>query len=92
MIDVRNVSKSFEDTLAVDKVSVQIKEGAVFGLIGVNGAGKSTLLRLMRGSYRADEGVILIDDDPVFDNVSAKKKIFYISDEQTIATFQRYKW
>lgn len=82
MIDVRNVSKSFEDTLAVDKVSFQIKEGAVFGLIGVNGAGKSTLLRLMSGIYRADEGVILIDDDPVFDNVSAKKKIFYISDEQ----------
>ena len=82
MIDVRNVSKSFEDTLAVDKVSFQIKEGAVFGLIGVNGAGKSTLLRLMSGIYRADEGVILIDDDPEIDNVSAKKKIFYISDEQ----------
>lgn len=82
MIDVRNVSKVFEDTLAVDRVSFQIKEGAVFGLIGINGSGKSSLLRLMSGIYRADEGVILVDDQPVFDNVSAKKKIFYISDEQ----------
>lgn len=82
MIDIRNVSKCFSDTLAVDKVSFQIKEGAVFGLIGINGAGKSTLLRLISGIYRADEGVILIDDEPIFDNLAAKKKIFYISDEQ----------
>lgn len=82
MIDVRNVSKSFEDTLAVNRVSFQIKEGALFGLIGINGSGKSSIMRLMSGIYRADEGVILIDDHPVFDNVSAKKKIFYISDEQ----------
>lgn len=82
MIDIRNVSKCFSDTLAVDKVSFQIKEGAVFGLIGINGAGKSTLLRLISGIYRADEGVILIDDEPVFDNLAAKKKVFYISDEQ----------
>ncbi len=82
MIDIRNVSKCFSDTLAVDKVSFQIKEGAVFGLIGINGSGKSTLLRLISGIYQADEGVILIDDEPVFDNLAAKKKIFYISDEQ----------
>lgn len=82
MIDVRNVSKCFENTLAVDRVSFQIKEGAVFGLIGINGSGKSSLLRLMSGIYRADEGVILVDDQQVFDHVPAKKKIFYISDEQ----------
>ena len=82
MIDIRNVSKKFEDTLAVDRVSFQIKEGEVFGLVGINGSGKSSLLRLMSGIYRADEGVILVDDQPVFDNISAKKKIFYISDEQ----------
>ncbi|MDO5408990.1 MAG: ABC transporter ATP-binding protein [Lachnospiraceae bacterium] len=82
MIDVRNVSKYFNDIAAVDKVSFQIREGAVFGLIGMNGAGKSSLLRLMSGIYRADEGVILVDDQQIFDNVSVKKKIFYISDEQ----------
>lgn len=82
MIDIRNVSKVFDDTLAVDRVSFQIKEGAVFGLIGINGSGKSSILRLISGIYRTDEGVILVDDQPVFDNVSAKKKIFYISDEQ----------
>lgn len=82
MIDVRNVTKYFDDTLAVNQVSFQIKEGAVFGLIGTNGSGKSSLLRLMSGIYRADDGVILVDDQQVFDHVPAKKKIFYISDEQ----------
>lgn len=82
MIDIRNVTKYFEDKVAVDQVSFQIKEGAVFGLIGMNGAGKSSLLRLISGIYKADSGVILVDDQSVYDNLEAKNKIFYISDEQ----------
>ena len=81
MIEVKNVTKSFEDIKAVDDVSVTIKEGNVFGLIGTNGAGKSTMLRMITGVYRPDEGQILIDDQPVFDNVETKKKFFFIADE-----------
>ena len=73
MIEIKGISKSFEEIKAVDNVSVTIKEGNVFGLIGTNGAGKSTVLRMITGVYKPDEGVITIDGLPVFDNVEAKK-------------------
>lgn len=82
MIVAKNVSKSFDDIKAVDSISVDIVEGNVFGLIGTNGAGKSTFLRMMSGILKCDEGEILIDDENVYENVNAKSKIFYISDEQ----------
>ena len=58
MIEAKNVSKSFSDILAVDDVSVTIKEGSVFGMIGTNGAGKSTFLNLMTGILQPDSGKI----------------------------------
>lgn len=81
MIEIKNISKSFADILAVDRVSVNMKEDTVFGLIGTNGAGKSTVLRMVAGVLKADEGSITVDGLPVFDNVEAKKKIFFIADE-----------
>lgn len=81
MIEIKGISKSFEEHKAVDNVSVRIKENTVFGLIGTNGAGKSTLLRMVCGVMKPDEGYILIDDRPVFDNAEAKKDIFFIADE-----------
>lgn len=82
MIEARNVSKSFDKYKAVDNVSLDIKDGAVFGLIGTNGAGKSTFLRMLSGILKNDEGSIKVDDMDVFENPSAKEKFFYISDEQ----------
>ncbi len=81
MIEVYNVTKIFEQIKAVDAVSVTIKENTVFGLIGTNGAGKSTMLRMITGILKPDEGTIAIDNMPVYDNVSAKKKFFFIADE-----------
>lgn len=82
MIVANNISKSFQDIKAVDAVSVTIKEGSVFGMIGTNGAGKSTFLRMLAGVLRPDEGTITLDEMPVYENPQAKKKFFYISDEQ----------
>jgi len=81
MIEIRNISKSFDEIKAVDNVTITIKEGAVFGLIGTNGAGKSTVLRMMSGVIRPDEGEVMIDGIPVFDHVEAKEKFFFIADE-----------
>ena len=81
MIEVINISKSFEDILAVDHVSVTMRENTVFGLIGTNGAGKSTVLRMVAGVLKADEGTITVDGFPVFDNIEAKARIFFIADE-----------
>ena len=82
MIEINNISKSFGNLLALDNVSATIAEGHVFGLIGTNGAGKSTLLRTLCGILKADEGTITIDGEPVYENLAAKSKIFYISDDQ----------
>ncbi len=81
MIEIKDVTKCFEDITAVSHVSVTIKEGNVFGLIGTNGAGKSTVLRLATGIYRPDGGEVLIDGLSVYDNTEAKKKFFFIADE-----------
>ena len=50
-------------------------------MVGSNGAGKSTFLRLMSGVYRPDEGEIVIDGEPVYENPSAKGKIAFVPDE-----------
>ena len=81
MIKAENVVKRFDGMLAVDRVSVEIKEGIVFGMVGTNGAGKSTLLRMIAGVLKADEGTITVDGAPVFENPAAKKEVFYISDD-----------
>lgn len=82
MIEIKSVTKSFDDLCAVNDVTINIQEGMIFGLIGTNGAGKSTLLRMMSGVYKPDKGTITVDGQPVYDNVNVKKEIFYLSDEQ----------
>ena len=82
MINAVNVTKRFDDIVAVDHINATIRDGNVFGLIGTNGAGKSTFLRMASGVLKPDEGSISIDGEEVFENVKAKKRFFYISDEQ----------
>ena len=65
MIEIKNVTKKFENTVVLNNVSFKIQEGSIYGLIGANGAGKSTLLRLLSGVYKADGGEILIDGENV---------------------------
>ena len=82
MIATKNLSKSFGKIPVLHGVTAQIQEGSIFGLIGSNGAGKSTFLRLVAGIYKADGGEILVDGAEVFENVEAKRDLFYISDDQ----------
>ncbi len=81
MIQAVQMTKRFEDILAVDHIDAVIQEGSVFGLIGTNGAGKSTFLRLASGILKPDEGQITLDGQEIYENTEAKKKFFYISDE-----------
>ena len=81
MIQAVQLTKRFEDILAVDHIDAVIQEGSVFGLIGTNGAGKSTFLRLASGILKPDEGQITLDGKEIYENTEAKKKFFYISDE-----------
>lgn len=82
MIEVTNITKSFDDIKAIDSVSASIQEGQVFGLIGTNGAGKSTFLRMLCGVLKPEAGTVTIDGEDVYENEELKQKVFYISDEQ----------
>lgn len=82
MIEVKNVTKSFENIEAVRETELTVRAQNIFGLLGTNGAGKSTILRIMAGILRPDRGEVLIDGERVWDNPAAKKKYFYISDDQ----------
>ena len=84
MIEIKNCSKAFGKIQAVNKVTMDIGEREVFGLIGSNGAGKSTLLRIMAGIIRQDRGEVLMDEEPVFENERVKEHFFYIPDDAYI--------
>lgn len=60
-IEVRNLTKSYGKTTALNNVSVTFKENCIYGLLGRNGAGKSTLLNIISGRTFADSGEVLID-------------------------------
>ena len=67
MIKVTDLSKNFGELKALDKVSFSVPKGSILGLVGANGAGKSTLMRIIAGIYTADDGSVLINDEPVYD-------------------------
>ncbi len=82
MIEAVQIEKRFGKLCALSDMSARIQEGAVFGLVGSNGAGKSTFLRLICGVLKPDQGQILVDEEPVWERESAKRKLFFISDDQ----------
>jgi branched-chain amino acid transport system ATP-binding protein len=65
LLQVRNVSRSFQTTRAVDDVSFDVGSGELLGLIGPNGAGKSTLFNLVAGVLPPSSGQILFDGKPI---------------------------
>lgn len=81
MIQTIDVTKSFDKFKALDHASMHVPKGCVYGLVGPNGAGKSTVIRHITGIYKPDEGEILIDNEPVWENPAAKAKIAYIPDD-----------
>ena len=59
-IKVEQLSKSYGNLLAVDKISLSVKCGTVYGLLGANGAGKSTMIECILGTKRADSGTVSV--------------------------------
>ncbi len=64
MVRLHHVTKSFKldekDTVVIDRISLEINESEIFGLVGGTGSGKSTILRLMTGFVEPDEGEIFL--------------------------------
>lgn len=80
-IEVRDLTKSYGKTTALNNVSVTFKENCIYGLLGRNGAGKSTLLNIISGRTFADSGEVLIDGVNASGNDSALGKVHLMSEQ-----------
>ncbi len=81
MIEISNLTKSYDGQVVIKNCNAKINDGSINGLVGENGAGKSTLLRLIAGVLKADSGSIRLDGEEIFENPRAKAKIFFLADE-----------
>ena len=81
MLEVRNLTKTFDSFTALKDLNMTIPRGAVYGLVGPNGAGKTTLIRHIAGVYRPDCGTVTLDAVPIFENPAVKVRVGYIPDD-----------
>lgn len=70
IIKINYLKKSYKEVVAVDKISFDVREGEMFGLVGPDGAGKTTTIRICCGLINADEGEVIIFDK----NINSQKK------------------
>ncbi len=81
MIEIKNVTKKYGETVALDNVSFNVEDGVIFAFIGHNGAGKTTLIKSIVGIHDIDSGEILIDGLSIKDNpVECKKIMAFVPD------------
>ncbi|MBT3530311.1 MAG: ATP-binding cassette domain-containing protein [Gammaproteobacteria bacterium] len=79
MIEIRNLSKKFDQFTAVDDLSFEIGEGEVLGFLGPNGAGKSTTMKVITGFLSASAGSVTIDGHDISsDPIKAKALMGYL--------------
>lgn len=84
MIELKGLTKKFDNFVALDNVDLIVPTGTAFGLLGSNGAGKSTILRILSGIYQAESGISTIDSQNIYDNVSVEERVFFINDETRV--------
>lgn len=78
MIEVRNVSKRFGTTLALDRVSFRLERGGILGFLGPNGAGKSTAMKIITTFLAPDDGSVSVDGvDVMSDPLAVRSRIGY---------------
>ncbi len=75
MIEVRNLSKSYGNKLAVDNISFTANESEILGFLGPNGAGKSTTMNMLTGYLSSSGGEALINGIDVLKTPSARRRI-----------------
>jgi ABC-2 type transport system ATP-binding protein len=90
VVDVNELSRSFGDKAALDRVSFHAEKGLVCGLVGANGAGKTTLIKHLVGLLRANTGSVRVFGlDPVRDPVGVLRRIGYLSEERELPEWMR---
>jgi ABC-2 type transport system ATP-binding protein len=79
MIEVKNLTKKFGQTISLDNVNIQFNKNDYIALMGANGAGKTTLIRSILGYYHPDEGEVLINGlDPIKQRTQVLEQISFV--------------
>jgi ABC-2 type transport system ATP-binding protein len=79
-ISVNQISKSYGEFVAVNKLSLEVKQGSIFGLLGPNGAGKSTTIRMMVNITMPDTGEIRLFGQPMNDKL--QERVGYLPEDR----------
>ncbi len=80
MIEIKSVTKSYGNYVAIDDINITVEDASVLGLAGFNGSGKTTLLNVCAGIFKPDKGCVLLDGKESFDNEKERAQLFYLSD------------
>jgi ABC-2 type transport system ATP-binding protein len=84
-VEVSHVSRTFGPKRALDDVSLAVRRGRVFGLVGANGAGKTTLIKHLLGRLKAETGSVRVFGfDPVNEPVAVLSRIGYLSENRDL--------
>jgi ABC-2 type transport system ATP-binding protein len=90
VVEIRDLSRRFGRTLAVDGVSLDVPRGVVFGLVGENGAGKTTLIKHILGLLKARTGTVRVFGlDPVREPVAVLSRVGYLSEDRDLPDWIR---
>ncbi len=82
MIDIRHLSKNYQEITALNDLTLQISSGEIFGLLGPNGAGKTTLIKILTGLSRPTQGWVKIAGFDVMRQPMEVKKLFGVSPQE----------
>jgi len=90
VVEVRDLSRKFGTTQALDNISLTVEPGLVYGLVGANGQGKTTLIRHLMGLLSAETGSVRVFDmDPVRHPVNVLQRIGYLSEERELPSWMQ---
>jgi ABC-type multidrug transport system ATPase subunit len=82
-LELRGVTKSYADRVALDDVSLGVERGELVALVGANGAGKSTLLQLGVGLLDPTDGDVLVEGAPA-GSLDARRSLSYLADQPSL--------
>ncbi|MBR2871229.1 MAG: ABC transporter ATP-binding protein [Clostridia bacterium] len=83
IVSISNVSKNYKTITALKNLDLDIKQGELFGLLGINGAGKTTLIKILCGLCKKNDGKVFIDGLDLDKDIDKIKEIVDISPQET---------